>query len=198
MYPSASCPVRGLSATEQYRRNRPKRREKNLVPLCAALLRFPLAHGRRIAHAIRRPRAISLPTGDSLSPRKETTRFAISICTAQYGQYIIPPSRLPVRRPLATGRYRQNRLSTIDFGRQRSIKGEIDRRRSIEGEKGKKQKRKRRNKERRGRKKTTSFPGAVLARTSSPPAGRSRAVLAHRRFFSRSRRQNFSRRGEKD
>ncbi|RZS12559.1 hypothetical protein BHM03_00044029 [Ensete ventricosum] len=139
-----------------------------------------------------------LPSSDSLSPRKETTRFAISICTAQYGQYIIPPSRLPVRRPLATGRYRQNRLSTIDFGRQRSIKGEIDRRRSIEGEKGKKQKRKRRNKERRGRKKTTSFPGAVLARTSSPPAGRSRAVLAHRRFFSRSRRQNFSRRGEKD
>ncbi|RZR97600.1 hypothetical protein BHM03_00026828, partial [Ensete ventricosum] len=59
-----------------------------------------------------------------------------------------------------------------DFGRRRSIEREIDRRRSIEGEKGKKKKkRKRRKKKRRRRKKKrihTSFPCAVLARAYHP------------------------------
>ncbi|RWW45872.1 hypothetical protein BHE74_00048244, partial [Ensete ventricosum] len=77
-------------------------------------------------------------------------RFFIPTCTAHIGRYI------SVREPPATRRYRQNRPSAIDFGR----------RRSIEGEKGKKKtKRKRRKKKRRRR-----IPRAVLARTLSPPA----------------------------
>ncbi|RWV90789.1 hypothetical protein GW17_00046981 [Ensete ventricosum] len=59
---------------------------------------------------------------------------------------------------------------------RRLIEGEIDRRRSIEGEKGNKKKRKR-------RKKKTSFP---------------RAVAARGRPFSCSMRQNVSLRREKD
>ncbi|RZR97275.1 hypothetical protein BHM03_00026424 [Ensete ventricosum] len=76
--------------------------------------------------------------------------------------------RLPVRRPLVTGRYCKNRLSTVDFDRWQPIEGEIDRRRSIEGEKGKKKnKRKRRKKKKRRR---TYFPCDVLAHESSPPS----------------------------
>ncbi|RWW76707.1 hypothetical protein BHE74_00015180 [Ensete ventricosum] len=115
----------------------------------------------------------------------------------------------------------------VDFDCQRPIKpikGEIDRRRSIEGEKGKKKKRKRRKKKRRRRK-----PRAVLARASSPPspvrrhrmrtvAGRAPLPVCHRyprvacvpspvrrcrasalaSFFSRARRRNVSSCGEKD
>ncbi|RWW32998.1 hypothetical protein GW17_00002302 [Ensete ventricosum] len=62
-------------------------------------------------------------------------------------------ARLSIRGLPATGRYRQNRPSTVNFGRRRSIKGEIDRRRSIEGEKGKKKKKK-------------EVPRAVLAHAS--------------------------------
>ncbi|RWW09616.1 hypothetical protein GW17_00026885 [Ensete ventricosum] len=84
--------------------------------------------------------------------------IAISICIARYGWYI------PVRGPPTIGGYRQNRPSAIDFGRRRSIKGEIDRRRSIEGEKGKKKKRKR-------RKNKKEVPHVVLARAPSPARG---------------------------
>ncbi|RRT68673.1 hypothetical protein B296_00007552 [Ensete ventricosum] len=67
-------------------------------------------------------------------------------------------ARLPVCGSAATWRYRQNQSSTIDFGRRRLIEGEFDRRRSFEGEKGKKKKKRKR------RKKKTSFPRAILAR----------------------------------
>ncbi|RWW02268.1 hypothetical protein GW17_00034656 [Ensete ventricosum] len=75
---------------------------------------------------------------------------------------------------LATGRYQAvllNRPSMVDFGHWRSIKGEIDYRRSIEEEKGKrkkkkKKKRKRRNKKKR-RRRNTSPVGDF-----SPRAGR--------------------------
>ncbi|RWW13427.1 hypothetical protein GW17_00022853 [Ensete ventricosum] len=83
-------------------------------------------------------------------------------------------ARLTVRGPLATGRYRQNRSSVVDFGCRRSIEGEIDRWRSIEGEKGKKKKRKRRkNKEE-----------DLLS-----PCRRCPCVVLHGRFFSRARRK---------
>ncbi|RRT53852.1 hypothetical protein B296_00049557, partial [Ensete ventricosum] len=92
-------------------------------------------------------------------------------------------AKLLVRRPPATGWYHQNRPLAVDFGRQRSIEGEIDHRQSIEGEKGKKKKkRKRRMKKRRRRKKKTTFHHAVLARG---------------RFFSRARRRNVSPFGRK-
>ncbi|RZR77070.1 hypothetical protein BHM03_00002046 [Ensete ventricosum] len=74
-------------------------------------------------------------------------------------------ARLLVCGSAATRRYRQNQPSTIDFGRRRLIEGEFDRRRSIEGEKGKKKKKRKR------RKKKTSFPRAILARALSPPVG---------------------------
>ncbi|RRT40705.1 hypothetical protein B296_00058330 [Ensete ventricosum] len=83
-------------------------------------------------------------------------------------------ARLSVCRPLATGRYRQNRPSTIDFGCRRSIEGEIDGRRSIKGEKGKKKKRKRRKKkeERRGerRKNTSHRRRSRVTHELSPPS----------------------------
>ncbi|RWW36317.1 hypothetical protein BHE74_00058672 [Ensete ventricosum] len=83
-------------------------------------------------------------------------------------------ARLTVRGPLATGRYRQNQSSVVDFGCRRSIEGEIDRWRSIEGEKGKKKKRKRRkNKEE-----------DLLS-----PCRRCPCVVLHGRFFSRARRK---------
>ncbi|RRT46795.1 hypothetical protein B296_00054225 [Ensete ventricosum] len=53
-------------------------------------------------------------------------------------------TRLPVRGPPATRRYHQNRPLMVDFGHRQSIEGEIDRRRSIEGEKGKKKKKRKR------------------------------------------------------
>ncbi|RZS00040.1 hypothetical protein BHM03_00029709, partial [Ensete ventricosum] len=78
----------------------------------------------------------------------------------------------------------------------------IDRRRSIKREKGKKKKKKkkkkrkkRKKKKRRRRKKKTSIPHAILARTSSLPACRPRAILAHGRFFSRVGRRNEKDRG---
>ncbi|RWW32780.1 hypothetical protein BHE74_00021658 [Ensete ventricosum] len=77
-------------------------------------------------------------------------------------------AKLLVRRPPATGWYHQNRPSAVNFGRQRSIEGEIDHRQSIEREKGKKKKkRKRKMKKRRRRKKKTTFHHAVLARSLS-------------------------------
>ncbi|RRT52800.1 hypothetical protein B296_00035655, partial [Ensete ventricosum] len=71
----------------------------------------------------------------------------------------------------------------------RLIEGEIDRRRSIEGEKGKKKKRKRRGE----KKEVPPFP-AFSSPAPSPPAGRLRvfAALARWRFFSHARRRNVS------
>ncbi|RWV80578.1 hypothetical protein GW17_00058125 [Ensete ventricosum] len=99
--------------------------------------------------------------------------------------------RLLVRGPPATGWYHQNRPSAVDFGCWRSIEGEIDRRRSVEGEKGKKKKKRKRRKKKRRRR----IPRAVLACTPSPPAGRPRAKLSHRERQSSSRhhRGNHSR-----
>ncbi|RRT84141.1 hypothetical protein B296_00011471 [Ensete ventricosum] len=75
------------------------------------------------------------------------------------------PYRLVHNGP-AADRYADRSLSggTAKIDSRQSIEGETDRRRSIEGEKGKKKKRRR-------RKKTihTSFPRAVLARMSSLP-----------------------------
>ncbi|RWW16992.1 hypothetical protein GW17_00019097 [Ensete ventricosum] len=56
--------------------------------------------------------------------------------------------------------------SAVDFGRRRSIKGAIDRRRSTEEEKGKRKKKKKKKKRKRRKKKK------YLARVPSPPAGR--------------------------
>ncbi|RRT53756.1 hypothetical protein B296_00048961, partial [Ensete ventricosum] len=84
-------------------------------------------------------------------------------------------ARLPVRGPPATGRFSQK--STVD-GR---LKGEIDRRRSIEREKGRKKKKSKKKKKRKEEKKNTYRPRAVLACASSLPAGRQRprVVAAH-------------------
>ncbi|RWW18630.1 hypothetical protein GW17_00017369 [Ensete ventricosum] len=70
-------------------------------------------------------------------------------------------TRLPVRRPSATGWYRQNRPSTVDFGHRRSIEGE-------KGKKKKKKKRKRRKKMRR-RKNTSRRPRPRTVTTRAPP-----------------------------
>ncbi|RWW01346.1 hypothetical protein GW17_00035620 [Ensete ventricosum] len=66
-----------------------------------------------------------------------------------------------------------------------TIAVDFSHRRSIEGEKGKKKKRKRRKKKTRRR----IIPRVVLAYMPSPPAGRPRAIAAHRQFFSRTGRK---------
>ncbi|RWW26261.1 hypothetical protein GW17_00009367 [Ensete ventricosum] len=87
----------------------------------------------------------------SIRPREETKRlpvrgersrrrFAISTCTTRYGRYITVCQVTGMR----TAHYR---AVSPKIDRQRSIEGEIDHRRSIEEEKGKK--RKRRKKKRR-------------------------------------------------
>ncbi|RWW31059.1 hypothetical protein GW17_00004327 [Ensete ventricosum] len=92
-----------------------------------------------------------------------------------FGENVLEPEsreRLSVRGPLATERFRQK---SIVGGRFRwSIEGEIDRRRSIEGEKGKKEKRTKRKEE-------YLFPRAILVGASSLLAGRqcSRVIAAH-------------------
>ncbi|RWW55237.1 hypothetical protein BHE74_00038132, partial [Ensete ventricosum] len=106
--------------------------------------------------------------------------------------------RLSVRGPPATGRFRQK--STVGD----RLKGEIDRRRSIEREKGKKKKkRERRKKEKRRRRIPSARPRssparhrrqhAVLACVPSPPAGRQCPRVASARgswrFFSRAGRK---------
>ncbi|RWW28037.1 hypothetical protein GW17_00007512 [Ensete ventricosum] len=95
-------------------------------------------------------------------------------------------------RPLLGG-YCQNRLSVVNFGRRWSIEGEIDRRRLIEGEKGKKKKkkRKRRKKKKRGRRKkylalSSSARRCRLRVARGLPAGRH---CPRPQFFSRSRRK---------
>ncbi|RRT71058.1 hypothetical protein B296_00029826 [Ensete ventricosum] len=76
----------------------------------------------------------------------------------------------------------------VDFGRRRSIEGEIDRRRLIEGEEGKKKKKwKIRKKKRRRRKKYLL----------SPRHPRPCVVAARGRFFSCARRRNVSLRRRK-
>ncbi|RRT80061.1 hypothetical protein B296_00012429 [Ensete ventricosum] len=105
------------------------------------------------------------PTSRSFDNLDPSRPFAISTCTARYRRYI------PVRQ--VTG-MRTVRYWAIPpkIDRRRLIGGEIDRRRSIEGEKGKKKKKKRR------KERSTSFPRAVLARALSPPTGHLRAVAA--------------------
>ncbi|RZS06736.1 hypothetical protein BHM03_00037448 [Ensete ventricosum] len=104
-------------------------------------------------------------------------------------------ARLPVHGPPAIGRYRQNRPLAVDFGR----------RRSIEGEKGKKKRKRRKKKEeRRKKKKSRRIPRAILlphtvvAREPSSPArhcrprvavSRRRSRVARGRFFSRAGRK---------
>ncbi|RWW09124.1 hypothetical protein GW17_00027405 [Ensete ventricosum] len=78
-------------------------------------------------------------------------------------------ARLLVREPPATWRFRQK---SIVGGR---LKGEIDRRRSIEGEKGRKKKKKKKKEKRR---KKTYRPRAVLARVPSPLARRRCPLVA--------------------
>ncbi|RWW20254.1 hypothetical protein GW17_00015651 [Ensete ventricosum] len=122
---------------------------------------------------------------------------------------------LYVDRPLLGGTI-ENRLSTVDFGRRRSISTvNFSHRRSISTvddrlrEKSIVNSRLREKKEirRRGkeekkkkRRRRTYFPRTVLARVSSLPAGHPRAVatLTRERFFSRARRRNVSPRREKD
>ncbi|RZR80419.1 hypothetical protein BHM03_00006450 [Ensete ventricosum] len=64
---------------------------------------------------------------------------------------------------------KRNRPSAVDFGRRQLIEGKIDRRWSIEGEKGKKKKKRKRRKKKKRRRKKTSFPRVVVARVSSLP-----------------------------
>ncbi|RZS29289.1 hypothetical protein BHM03_00063005 [Ensete ventricosum] len=98
-------------------------------------------------------------------------RFAISTYTARYGRYV------PIRQ-----------VTSTRTARYRAVPSKIDRRRSIEEEKGKKRGRKNTSPARRPR------PPVVAAR------GRLRAVAArgHGRFFSRTRRRSVSPRGETD
>ncbi|RZR85689.1 hypothetical protein BHM03_00012708, partial [Ensete ventricosum] len=71
--------------------------------------------------------------------------------------------RLPVRRPSAAGRFCQK----LTVGGR--LKGEIDRRRSIEREKGKKkEKKKRRKKEKRRRRISSACSRSSLARRCCP------------------------------
>ncbi|RRT74287.1 hypothetical protein B296_00021136, partial [Ensete ventricosum] len=106
-------------------------------------------------------------------------RFANSIYTARYGRYIL------VRQVTSTWttRYRvvppKNQLSAVDFNCRRSIEGEIDRRRSIEGEKGKKKKKK---KKRRGEEEPTFHVTSSPAHRRRP---RPRAIFLPREEMKR-------------
>ncbi|RWV90870.1 hypothetical protein GW17_00046889 [Ensete ventricosum] len=94
-------------------------------------------------------------------------------------------ARFPVRRPPATGRFRQK--STVngrlkgEIHRRWSIEEEIDRRRSIERGKWRKKKKRKKKKKKEKRKKIYR-PRMVLIRAPSPPA-------SHRRSFSRAGRK---------
>ncbi|RWW67244.1 hypothetical protein BHE74_00025345 [Ensete ventricosum] len=109
-------------------------------------------------------------------------------------------ARLPVHGPLATGRFNQK---SIVGGR---LKGEIDRRRSIEREKGRKKKKRKKKKKKEKRRKRIPIACArsspvrcrrscvVASRASSPPTGRQRP----RAVAARGSRALFLPRGEKD
>ncbi|RWW27213.1 hypothetical protein GW17_00008366 [Ensete ventricosum] len=91
-------------------------------------------------------------------------------------------ARLPVRGPPATGRYRQNRPSVVDFGHHRSI----------EGEKGQKKKKRKRRKKKEEKKKKEYLAPSSPARRSRP-----RPIAALARDFSpkwgeRSRRHRYA------
>ncbi|RWW31224.1 hypothetical protein GW17_00004152 [Ensete ventricosum] len=86
-------------------------------------------------------------------------RNAISICIARYGWYVLGSQVIGTW----TGRYRQNRSSTVDFCCWQLI----------EGEKGKKKKRKKRKKKKRRRREKY-----LLARALSLPVGPLHAVAA--------------------
>ncbi|RRT45397.1 hypothetical protein B296_00055169, partial [Ensete ventricosum] len=112
--------------------------------------------------------------------------------------YTGPSSYRYADRPLLGGTTK-NQSSAVDFDRQRPIKGEIDRRRLIEGEKGKKKKkkkkkkkRKRRKKRRRGETGKKKIPRAVLARRSL-----SRRRCRHPLFLLREETEHLPSRGKR-
>ncbi|RRT42058.1 hypothetical protein B296_00057374, partial [Ensete ventricosum] len=117
-------------------------------------------------------------------------RFAISICIAGYGQYIL------VRQVTGTHTARY-RVVPPKVDRRRPIEGEIDRQWSISDvgdrlreKKGRRRRRGKAEEEKQGRKKYLG--------SSSPARRRPRAVVALARFFSCTRRRNVSPCGEKD
>ncbi|RWV92982.1 hypothetical protein GW17_00044594 [Ensete ventricosum] len=89
-------------------------------------------------------------------------------------------ARLLVHGPAATKQYCQNQPSTVDFGRRQLIEGEIDSRRSIEGEKRKKKKKKKKKKKRKRRRNgeeersTSRCPCPRAVATCGSPASRRR------------------------
>ncbi|RWW15710.1 hypothetical protein GW17_00020438 [Ensete ventricosum] len=90
---------------------------------------------------------------------------------------------VPVRQVIGTRTARYRAVppkSTVDgrFNRRWLIEGEIDHRRSIEGEKGKKKKKKRRKKKEERRGEEERIPRIVLARASLPLAGCPSAAVA--------------------
>ncbi|RWV91520.1 hypothetical protein GW17_00046190 [Ensete ventricosum] len=100
-----------------------------------------------------------------------------------------PPDYRYADRPLPGGSIK-NRPSMVNFGHRRPIEEEIDRRRSIEEENGKKKRKRKRKK--RGIKNTSPV------RRPRPPARDRRPRVARSRFFSRARRRSVSPRGETD
>ncbi|RWW02498.1 hypothetical protein GW17_00034411 [Ensete ventricosum] len=115
--------------------------------------------------------------------------LALNLCITVYSgllftrhYLVIPVEHIPTVKHLQRRtedyhlgmQFRLYRPSAVNFGCRWSIEGEIDRRRSIEGEKGKKKrkrKRRKKKKKRRRRKKNASFSRVILARMSSSPAG---------------------------
>ncbi|RWV88738.1 hypothetical protein GW17_00049154 [Ensete ventricosum] len=108
----------------------------------------------------------------------DSSRFAISTCTARYGRYI------PVRQVTGT-RTARYRAVPSKINRRQPILKEIDRRRSIEEEKGKKK--------RKSKKKRRGEERIPRQRRPRPPA-----VAARGCFFSRTRRRSVSPREETD
>ncbi|RWW46677.1 hypothetical protein BHE74_00047381 [Ensete ventricosum] len=214
MYWSASWLIRRPLAIGQYYRlglflpryhsksiKKREKEKKNLELRCSSPALF-VTRGRRIASAIRRPRAKNRqrdpsPTGDFFSLHGEKKRlFAwekerddvlMIMMLSRYGQGL--QYRIVPLDTLAIGTAK-NRSSTIDFDGQRPI----------EGEKGKKKKKKKKKKKRKRRKKKRKRrkPSAVLAPAPSPPSlARRRRASALACFFSRVRRRNISPRREK-
>ncbi|RWW24839.1 hypothetical protein GW17_00010855 [Ensete ventricosum] len=173
------------------RHPRAKNRQRDPSPTGEESPARSVAHGRRIASAIRRPRAISFPcTGrrnvSSRGRRNEMTGAWYS-GTDRHSNPCFDD--YDAEQIWASGTAK-NRSSTIDFDGQRPI----------EGEKGKKKKKKKKKKKRKRRKKKRKRrkPSAVLAPAPSPPSlARRRRASALACFFSRVRRRNISPRREK-
>ncbi|RWW88228.1 hypothetical protein BHE74_00002907 [Ensete ventricosum] len=114
---------------------------------------------------------VSLDTGYRNVPR---SRFAISMFTTRYGRYI------PVRQVAGTRTVSYRAVPPKIDGR---LKGEIDCRRSIEREKGRKKKKRKKKKKEKKRKNTYR-----RARSSPVRRRRSHAVATRGRSFSRTGR----------